>query len=245
LNSFRRLHPLFALQGILDHLTNRPRRHTRTLRTLLNPVRRSANPPNTPGPSRKPLEPSSIAKRKARNERRETKGAKRTEIEEIDDPNALHPSPKSGRKGPAWTNEAPISTPPAVDLMPSLAKAEEPLPKAAQVPPKTLNLTEWPQKSSAFVLQGKGKNVERSERVGGPSLKLSPRQTFPNPVDSLLQATPLLPPKHRLIGSTTQCLPNKPSYPRSDSPSSSKAFRPQLNTSNRLTIGARAFWRIP
>jgi len=41
LNTFKRLHPLFALQEIRDHLPNRPRRQTRALRTLLNPVLRS------------------------------------------------------------------------------------------------------------------------------------------------------------------------------------------------------------
>ncbi len=51
-----------------------------------------------------------------------------------------------------------ITTPPAVDQMPSPAKAEEPLPKAAQVPPKTLNPTEWLHKSSAFVSQSNPNN---------------------------------------------------------------------------------------
>jgi len=127
LNSFRLLHPLFALQGILDHLPNRPRRHTCALLTLLNPVRAGKPPPNTPGPSRKPLEPSSNCERT---------GRETLSNQETDDPNA--PAPKPGRKGPAWTTESAHFHPTC--CRPNAKSSESGgLPKAAQVPPKTPN----------------------------------------------------------------------------------------------------------
>jgi len=114
LNSFRLLHPLFALQGILDHLPNRPRRHTCALQTLLNPVRAGKPPPNTPGPSRKPLEPSSIVSEQ---------GVKRSRIKKLMIPMPQHPSQDA--RVLHGLQRAPISTPPAVDLMPSPARAED------------------------------------------------------------------------------------------------------------------------
>jgi len=122
LNSFRLLHPLFALQGILDHLPNRPRRHT-CLKSRPSRETPSEYPWTEPKTARTILN-------------RERTGRETLSNQETDDPNA--PAPKPGRKGPAWTTESAHFHPTC--CRPNAKSSESGgLPKAAQVPPKTPN----------------------------------------------------------------------------------------------------------
>jgi hypothetical protein len=122
LNSFRLLQPLFALQGILDHLPNRPRRHT-CLKSRPSRETPSEYPWTEPKTARTILN-------------RERTGRETLSNQETDDPNA--PAPKPGRKGPAWTTESAHFHPTC--CRPNAKSSESGgLPKAAQVPPKTPN----------------------------------------------------------------------------------------------------------
>ncbi len=91
------------------------------------------------------------------------------------------PAPKPGRKGPAWTTEAPF--PP--HLVSTRCQVQQKLRNPSQKP---LRYRQNPQpyrmasKELGIISQGKGKNVERSERPGGPSSKLSLAQAnLPQP----------------------------------------------------------------
>jgi len=126
--------------------------------------------------------------------------------------------------------------------MPSPAKAEEPLPKAAQVPPKPSTLPNgFKRARHHFAGQGEERRAVRAS--GRPFFEAFARPGKPSSTPSTaFWKRHLSSPgsKQRLIGSPPQLhVPNNPSYPRSDSPSSSKAFRPKLNLQTDLQSGRK------